>query len=144
MAELATYHWFWKEAINRLESLRNHVLEGRDLDEAANFCRFLLNSGIDKILKPHDNAGFLKVDSAFLMWKAQDVLTTVQDLWARGSVSAKEQTHLEAIHHKLDLIAGALAMGRVAAPTLSVIRGVAPDATDGESGRAERQRRTSA
>jgi len=136
MSDLATYHWFWKEAINRLESLRNRIKEGRDLDEAANFCRWLLFCRIDKILEPHNNNGFLKVDSALLMWKAKDLLTMVQDMWASGAVTAKEQTHLEAIHHKLDLIAGVLASGSpgllrsngeggfAAYPALSVLPGV--------------------
>ena len=103
-------HWFWKEAINRLESLRLRVTEGRDCDAAIEFCRFILWSHIDKLLLPYENKGELKVDVAFLRWKAEDLQQQVLELYRTGKASAQaNQSSMQAILHKLDIIAGHVA-----------------------------------
>jgi len=137
MAHPADYHVFWKSAVNRLEQLHNRVKEGRDLDSAVEFARFLLNSGIWPILQEHDNNGFLKVDSAFLRWKAEELQRAVCEIYAKGqNLSPKQNSSLEEINHKLDLIAGRLARVPIVetagsemscGPNLSVISGGASD-----------------
>jgi len=108
--DAATLHWFWNETRNRLESLRHRVREGRDLMEAADFCRYVLNSGLLKVLAVHDCQGELKVDSSFLAWSAADLLREVQELWrTQKAPSEASRTQLEAILHRLDLIAGRVA-----------------------------------
>ena len=103
-------HWFWKEAINRLESLRLRVKEGRDLDPALDFCRFILWSHIDKLLLPYQCDGELKVDVAYLRWKAEDLQREVQILYSTGKAAADaNRGTMEAILHRLDLIAGHVA-----------------------------------
>jgi len=101
----AEAHWLWQESINRLESLRLRVCEGRDLEQAREFAAFFLWSGLDKFLKPFDSDGALKVDSAFLRWKAEDLQRRVQDMWASGKAAEGNVSTLQAIHHKLDIIA---------------------------------------
>jgi hypothetical protein len=108
--DLATLHWFWNETRNRLESLRHRVREGADLMEAADFCRYVLNSGLLKILAPFDTQAPLKIDSAFLRWSAEDLLREVQVLWRAGKiVPGANVAQNEAILHRLDLIAGQVA-----------------------------------
>jgi len=134
MADQADAHWLWQESVNRLESLRLRVCEGRDLDCALEFARFFLWCGIDKFLKPFDSQGPLKVDTAFLRWKAEDLQRQVQELYTSGKASEGKQSTLQAIDHKLDIIAAHVAgltapaigdgasSGR-SAPDLHVIKG---------------------
>jgi len=120
-SDLVTLHWFWNETRNRLESLRHRVREGLDLQEAADFSRYVLYSGLLKILAPHDNQGQLKVDTAFLAWSATDLLREVQDLWQAGKVlPGANQPQYEAILHRLDLIAGRVAQIPVAGKSEAV------------------------
>lgn len=125
--ELGNMHWLYKETMSRLEWYDKAVSEGRDLDAANDFARYILNSQLGRILKPFDNSGVLKVDSSFLVWSASELRSRVCSLWSRGKVAPKaEATHLESIHHKLDLIAGQLArvssVQRIRSePVLSVI-----------------------
>src|ERR1039458_4671894 len=85
-AHQADAHWFWKESINRLESLRKRVSEGRDLEQALEFARFFLWCRIDKILAQYQSDGELKVDLAFLRWKAEDLQQMVLDHYSAGKV----------------------------------------------------------
>jgi hypothetical protein len=102
--------WLWQEAVNRLESLSFRVREGRDLEAAAEFCRFILFSRVDKLLQPFAGDGGAKVDPAYLMWKAKDLLQQVQDLHSSGKVPEKANSSaMEGILHKLDMIAGHVA-----------------------------------
>jgi hypothetical protein len=108
--DLSTIHWFWTETMNRLESLRRRVREARDLMEAADFGRYVLNSQMGKILALYDNQGLLKVDSAALGLSAADLLRDVQELWRTNQVAPEYNVaQFDAILHRLDLIAGQLA-----------------------------------
>jgi hypothetical protein len=77
--------------MNRLESLRRRVREARDLMEAADFARYVLNSQMRKFLAPYDNQGPLKVDSAALGLSAADLLRQVQGALANQSSRARIQ-----------------------------------------------------
>ncbi len=109
-SDLSTMHWFWTDTMNRLESLRRRVREARDLMEAADFARYVLNSQMRKILAPYDNQGLLKVDSAALGLSAADLLRQVQELWRTNQVApGYNVAQFKAILHRQDLIAGQLA-----------------------------------
>jgi hypothetical protein len=96
--------------MNRLESLRRRLREARDLMEAADFGRYVLNSQMGKILALYDNQGLLKVDSAALGLSAADLLREVQEVWRTNQVApGYNVAQFDAILHRLDLIAGQLA-----------------------------------
>jgi len=102
----ADAHWMWQESINRLESLRRRVSEGRDLEQALEFARYFLWCRMDKILEPYESDGPLKVDCAFLRWKAEELQRQVQDLWSAGKVvPTGNQSAMETILKRLDIIA---------------------------------------
>lgn len=142
MVHEADFHICWQQAVNQLERLHNRVKEGHDLEAAVEFARWLRASRICEILSSHDNNGCLKVDSAFLRWKANELESAVCERYARGQNAPKgESSQLEQINHKLDLIAGRLAKVPIVEPTgletgcgpnLSVITGGA--AGDGQEG----------
>lgn len=99
-------HWFWKESINRLESLGKRVAEGRDLEQALEFSRFFLWCHIDKLLAQYQSDGELKVDMAFLRWKAEDLQRQVLELYAAGKVPERgNQSAMEGVLKRLDIIA---------------------------------------
>lgn len=101
---------FYREAMLYLEGLSHCVSEGKRLDEANDFCRFLLNSRICDLLRPFDSTGALKVDSAHLGWMAEDLRRAVCEQFRSGKVIPVDHGGtLKAINSKLDLIAGHLA-----------------------------------
>lgn len=106
----STWHWLWSETVNRLDSYQLRVNEGQDLDAALEFARYVIWSKLAEVMAPHDVAGALKVDSSFLRWKALELQRTVQDAFRTGKAAPSgNQAPLEAIGHKLDLIAAQLA-----------------------------------
>jgi len=113
--QLPEWHWFYTETSRRLDSFLQHVKEGRDLDGALQFARYVIWCRIDRLMAPHDCQGFLKVDSSLLVSKARILEQTVQDAYRTGKVAPDASLSvLEAINHKLDLLAGHVA--RVAEP----------------------------
>lgn len=114
----STWHWLWKETVARLTLYQHAVNEGKDLDAALAFARYVIWSKLVDVLKPHDCEGFLKVDSAFLQWKAEELQRSVQDVYLAGkSAPQGDQSHLEAISRKLDAIAGRLAQVPIEPPS---------------------------
>ncbi len=59
--------------------------------EAADFARYVLNSGMRKMLAPYDNQGLLKVDSTALGLSAAGLLREVQGALANQSSRARTQ-----------------------------------------------------
>lgn len=122
---IAEYHLLWQHAVNQLEHYRQALLEGREVDEAFAFSSFVIRSRLVQVLREYDNSGVLKVDSAFLDWKAREIQQACQDIYrANGNVDPSRTTYLEAIHHKLDLIAAHVAKlePRSAMPSLQVVQ----------------------
>lgn len=132
----ADAHWFWKQSINRLESLRKRVVEGRDLEQALEFSRYILWCRIDKLLVDYKSDGELKVDMPFLRWKAEELQRQVLALYGAGKVRENgNQSAMEAILHRLDIIAAHVAtlsppltdttvsVGNPAEPVLQVLQG---------------------
>jgi len=102
-------HWLWRETNSRLDRYSASVREGRELDAAAAFCRYLTFSGICALLEENAAPEPLTVDGALIRWKANDLEKEVCNQWRLGKVPETRETQLEVIHHKLDLIAGQLA-----------------------------------
>jgi len=99
------------EAISqRLDALQAEVRQGGNLDTAAFFARFLLNSRILDLLSDLEPQGrVLRIDSALARWKASELLRSVQDIWRSGKAApAAETATLQSMTRKLDLLAGAV------------------------------------
>jgi hypothetical protein len=102
-------HRFWWHTANKLSALDRRVREGKDLDYAREFAVFVLNSGMVDIFEAHACAEPFKVDGAFIRWKTKELQTMVQDIWATKKTPPVQSCTLDAINHKLDLIAGQVA-----------------------------------
>ncbi len=105
----AELHILWRENVEELEHYMRLVREGKSLAEARRFAQHVIQSRLCEVLKPFDGSGCLKIDSAFLMWKAEELQRLVQDQWRTGVSPKLDASTLDAINHKLDLIAGHMA-----------------------------------
>jgi len=124
-----------RETTSRLSILRARVSEGKDLHAAKEFCSYLQWSGILRLLRDNHQEFPLPVDGVLIEWKCNELLSLVHDQFQQASkVVSMELSQLEAINHKLDLIAGRLSqvsppnsetavVGVAASPALHVIAG---------------------
>jgi hypothetical protein len=96
--------WLYRETLCELDRYQVCANEGRSLDEAVSFARYVLWSGLDKVLSPYDCKGAYPVDSSHLRWKAEELQRTVHEQFAAGRPRGAEPS-LEAIHRKLDILA---------------------------------------
>ncbi len=101
------YHWLYRETVNQLDRYGKAVAQGSALSEALNFTRYLLWSGITKVLEAHARPEPLKVDGAYVRWKAEELQRAVQERFKMNKTAPNVAlSELESINHKLDLIAG--------------------------------------
>jgi len=102
-------HWMWRETNSLLDRYARAVTEGRELDAAVAFARFVKFSGLAKFYAQNAQDEPLKVDGLEIEKKARALEMDVCDRWRRGAVPESRDTQLELLSHKLDLIAGRLA-----------------------------------
>jgi len=104
--ELQAHHvnWLWRETKGRLELLDKRAREGKQVDEASEFARWVRFSGLRYVFEAFDESSWRTLDKL--------VVQTLDDCaayWKREPqgpwVSLSE---LEAVNQKLDRIAGEL------------------------------------
>lgn len=108
--DVVVLHTIYRETLTHLESYEKRALEGKDLMVALDFTRWIQWSGILKLLKAYPAQGVCKVDGAFLEWKAREVQEMVQLQFRTKQIPRLPASTLDQINHKLDLIAGRLAL----------------------------------
>lgn len=129
-----TSYKIYRETMNRLSVLDGYVREGKYLEEALQFARFVLWSGVVDLCNYYatSEAGF-KVSGANLQTRAKQLQTEVQDRYLKtGKGISIEFTELQKVNHKLDLIAGKISQlsppkenteNAVSLPAFQVIQG---------------------
>jgi hypothetical protein len=123
----------WKETVNRLDSLARSAREGKCVDEAANFARWLEFSGYPKVFDGSPQPFPLLVDGAVVRQKIKDVLDECERFYHGGRVEPQyAQGDIVEIKHTLKLIVEHLGLklsppiehtANVGSPALSVIEG---------------------
>jgi len=103
------FHILYRETASALDAYGRLVCEGKFIECAHAFSRYVLNAGIPRVLKRHAAEGTLKVDGAFLEWRVQELTRQVQSQYVTGVVPGVPESELASINHKLNLIAGRLA-----------------------------------
>ena len=104
-----TLHKVWLETYNRLETLRRRVNEGRSIDEASGFARWISFSGLIPLFKANAQDGFFKVDGALIESKVELVISMCNDRYRTNNTEPTfEQAELESLHEKIDRMAGYL------------------------------------
>jgi hypothetical protein len=102
-------HILYRDTIARLDVLSKGVRECRNLDEAADFARYVLNS-VAPLLKLCPIPDPFPCDGHLVNSLAQTLLSDVQDRWRLHDMEPRlDLSELTAIHRKLDLLAGHVA-----------------------------------
>ena len=103
-------HWLWKETYRRLETLGKRAREGKCVDEASEFARWLSFSGLIPLFKAYAAPDPLEVSHTKLERLIGDVLFECEQHWKRNPRGPwVSKSELESINQKLDLLAGRLA-----------------------------------
>jgi hypothetical protein len=98
------------ETSTRLTVFSERASEGKDLHAANEFCAYLEWSGILKMLEAASRPEPLKIDGSFIRWKQQELLRLVRAQFkSNAKTISLELSQLEAVNHKLDLIAAHVA-----------------------------------
>jgi len=108
--DAVTIYTIARETTSRIAILHKRAIEGKDLHAAKEFCSYLQWSGILKLLRSNCQPEPLPVDGVLIGWKCDQLLSVVNDQFRQATkVVSLELSQLEAIDHKLDLIAGRIA-----------------------------------
>lgn len=101
----AFLHILWSETFNRMESLARSVHEGRAVDEASNFARWLRFSGLLELLQSHPQPFPLKVDGAALAKLTASVVDACGVIYKGGRMPVNpSQSRIDELNDKVDVI----------------------------------------
>lgn len=123
-----------RETSSRIETLHARAREGKDIQAAKDFASYVQWSGLLKLIQVQtaNLPEALKFDGELLAWKHKELLSTVHSQSKTLSkVVSIEYAQLEAVNHKLDLIAAHVSKlsppiaetSEVGSPALHVIAG---------------------
>jgi hypothetical protein len=109
----------YSEAVNQLDSFSRRVQEGRDVEHASSFARWLSFSGIIMLLERYPNQVAshdpLKVDGSFLRWKCEQLIEACNLRFRTNNLNPSfEKKEFESMHEKIDRMAGYLSRLSVA------------------------------
>ena len=112
------------QTVNQLDAFSKRVQEGRDVEAASDFARWLSFSGILMLLERYPNQVQsnhpLKVDGSFLRWKCEQLVEACNERFRTNSLNpAFAKKEFESMHEKIDRVAGYLSK-LTAARTINV------------------------
>lgn len=108
-ADRVKFHVLFRDTITRLDVLSKAVRECRNLDEAADFAKYVLNS-VAPLLKTCPFPEPIPCDGHLVGSLAQTLLSAVQDRWRLHDMQPRlDLSELTAVNRKLDLIAAHVA-----------------------------------
>jgi len=112
------------QTVNQLDSFSKRAQEGRDVEAASDFARWLSFSGILMLLERYPNQVQshhpLKVDGSFLRWKCEQLIEACNERFRTNSLNpAFAKKEFESMHEKIDRMAGYLSK-LTAASTINV------------------------
>jgi hypothetical protein len=124
-----TLYTIARETSGRLDTLLQRASEAKDLQAAKEFASYLQWSGILRLLESVTPAKNLEFDAAHLRWKHKKLLDLVHEQFTKNAkVVSLEWSQMEALNHKLDLIAAHVsrlpipASESYANPMLSIVK----------------------
>lgn len=121
-------HWLWKETYSRCMRLHKRVCEGKFVDEASEFARWVRFSGLLDVFELHKAPEPFEVDRAKVEKLIVDTLFECEQFWKRNPRGPYvAMSELEAVNHKLDVLAARIAQIPVAVESgLRVLPDVVP------------------
>lgn len=99
-------HVLWRETDNRLVSLARSVREGKSVDEASNFCRWLRFTGLIELLEQNENPLPLIVSGRELRRKVEDILFDCGECYKGGKppLPRYSESDMASVMARLDTI----------------------------------------
>jgi len=96
----------WNETDNRLVSLARSVREGKCVDEASNFCRWLRFTGLLELLEQNSRPEPLPVKGRELRGKVEDILFECGELYKGGKLPLPKysESDMASVMDRLDSI----------------------------------------
>lgn len=104
-----TLAWLFRETMTKLEVYARRVDEGKDVQAASEFARWVRMSGLVKLFAANPQGEPLAIDAKRVETQIDTILTGCARQWKAGAVGKVELAAIEAISQKLDLIAGHVA-----------------------------------
>jgi hypothetical protein len=105
----ASWYWLFNETRNKLDSLAARVREGKDLDAALEFSRYVTNSRLCDLLDENAAKGPLPCNGKVIRRKAESLTQKVQLRFAtRDTKPHVEISELEEINRKLGELSAAV------------------------------------
>jgi hypothetical protein len=105
----ATFARIYSETTNHIDRHMSRVREGRDVDAACFFARWLFWSGIPTLLKENafmpDVPSLFKCDGAHLSWKLNELIEACNEYYVTNKPAGLHSTDLDSIREKLDKLA---------------------------------------
>jgi hypothetical protein len=105
----ATFARIYSETTNHIDRHMSRVREGRDVDAACFFARWLFWSGIPTLLKENafmpDVPSMFKCDGAHLSWKLNELIEACNEYYVTNKPAGLHSTDLDSIREKLDKLA---------------------------------------
>ena len=102
-------HWLWKETVSRLRRLDARAREGKFVDEASEFARWVKFSGLLWVFTAFQAPPPLEVSPKEVERLITEILFDCEAHWKNEPRGPwVEKSELESINHKLDLVASQL------------------------------------
>jgi hypothetical protein len=103
-------HVLWRETFNYLERLQRAVAEGRAVDEASHYGRWLLFSGLIKIFEAYPQDKPHEVDGPKLRKLADDVVYACGQIYKGGKMPINpSEARVDELNSKVDKILSLMA-----------------------------------
>jgi len=103
-------HCLWKETCNRLQVLERAVQQGRAVDEASNFARWLSFSGLYRIFEAYPQPAPLEVDGKKIRALGERLVAACGVIYKGGTMAHNpSQSTVDEINLKVDGILAYLA-----------------------------------
>jgi hypothetical protein len=103
-------HWLFKQTMNHLELLTRAVHEGRAVDEASNFARWLSFSGLIKIFEAYPQPVPLLVDGPAMRLVTDKLVSACGVIYKGGRMPENpSQSVIDEMNAKMDFIISQMA-----------------------------------
>jgi len=102
-------HAMWSHTMRFLDSLKTRVNEGKDIQAASEFARWIQTAGVVAMFEDNPQPSPLLVDGYATRRACVDVLQTCADQWRNGAPRIVALAKVEELSLKVDVLAHAVA-----------------------------------
>jgi hypothetical protein len=103
-----TFHVMWSHTMLALRVYQNRVNDGKDLEAASDFARWLRQIGLVRLFEAHPQPEPLPVDGVAMDAAVSALLDGCAEHWKRGTPRIVDASEIEKLNYKVDVLANAL------------------------------------